>query len=106
MTAAANGKEAIDRLHIETPCVVLLDMRMPVMNGVEFRRAQLADRRIAAVPVVSFSASESERLEARALGISTSLSKPVNLARLLEIVSVHCGEPDPGAFQQSRASAF
>jgi CheY-like chemotaxis protein len=106
VVAASNGREAIDRLLAEIPCVVLLDMRMPVMNGIEFRRAQLADHRIAAVPVVSFSASESERVEAQALGISTSLSKPVNLSRLLEIVSAHCGEPALGAFQPSGAGAF
>ncbi|MDQ6893581.1 MAG: hypothetical protein M3167_12980 [Acidobacteriota bacterium] len=76
------------------------------MNGMEFRRAQLADRRIAAVPVVSFSASDRERAEAQALGIFTSLSKPVNLSRLLEIVSAHCGEPAFGAFQPSGADAF
>jgi len=105
VVAASNGKEAIDRLLLETPCMVLLDMRMPVMNGVEFRRAQLADRRIAAVPVVSFSASESERLEAKSLGISTSISKPVNLSRLLEVVSAHCGEPALETFQPSGVNA-
>ncbi|HEY6147812.1 MAG TPA: response regulator [Thermoanaerobaculia bacterium] len=92
VTAASNGKEAIDRLRSDTPCVVLLDMRMPVMNGIEFRRAQLADRRMARVPVVSFSASDTEQAEAQSLGISMSLSKPVDLDRLLEIVAAHCDE--------------
>lgn len=103
VTAASNGKEAIDQLRSDTPCVVLLDMRMPVMNGIEFRRAQLADRRMARVPVVSFSASDTERAEAQSLGISMSLSKPVDLDRLIEIVAAHCGEP--AVLQPSAAGA-
>ena len=88
--SASNGREGMERLRTNLPCVVLLDMRMPVMNGIEFRRAQLADRRVSRVPVISFSASDSERAEAESLGISTSLSKPVDLARLLKTISAHC----------------
>ena len=35
----------------DVPCLVLLDLAMPRLGGIEFRRAQLADPRVASVPV-------------------------------------------------------
>ena len=90
--AAANGREALKELRSgRSLCLVLLDMRMPVMNGIEFRQEQLRDEAIAEVPVVAFSASASEREEAASLGIVSSLSKPMALLELLETVAISCG---------------
>src|SRR5688572_11356455 len=45
---AANGREALDYLEgFPAPCLVLLDLDMPVMNGWDFRARQLADERLA-----------------------------------------------------------
>jgi CheY-like chemotaxis protein len=63
---------------------------MPVMSGLEFRREQLEDPRIAEVPVIAFSASSDEEIEARALGIRRSISKPVDLTALLDAVHEAC----------------
>ena len=64
------------------------------MGGVEFRRAQMRDSRISSIPVVAFSADARDREEALALGISGSLSKPVDILQLLEAVASLCGDPD------------
>jgi CheY-like chemotaxis protein len=91
---AANGREGLDALRTGGDfCVVLLDMRMPVMNGVEFRREQLRDPRIAKVEVVAFSAAPEEREEAVGLGIRFAIPKPIQLLELLESVAEHCGSP-------------
>ena len=50
---ATNGVEGLEQMHRQLPCVVLLDMNMPVMDGFEFRRQQLADPHLAAVPVLA-----------------------------------------------------
>src|SRR5919206_1695644 len=53
---AANGKEALARLHERAPRVILLDLMMPVMDGWEFRVAQQRDPALASIPVVVISA--------------------------------------------------
>lgn len=90
---AADGREALDALlgaGAAKFCLVLLDMRMPVMTGIEFRREQLRDPRIAEVPVVLFTADARDRGEATLLGITSFISKPVDVERLLAVVSQFC----------------
>src|SRR4051812_23576179 len=54
---AGNGKEALSVLkEISSPCVVLLDLFMPVMSGFEFLTAQSHDHIIATIPVIIVSA--------------------------------------------------
>lgn len=61
---AGNGEEAFAQLHArkEPPCVILLDLMMPVMDGWEFRRQQRANPRLANIPVVVMSAIDGDRL--------------------------------------------
>ncbi len=58
VVGAANGREALDVLRVRglRPGLILLDLMMPVMDGWQFRAAQLADAELATVPVVVFSA--------------------------------------------------
>ena len=88
---AANGREALARLRdAAMPCVVLLDLMMPVMNGWELRAAMKTDPRLAELPVIVMSGAgrEEQRLDADAV-----LYKPFELARLLELVGRFCPEP-------------
>jgi CheY-like chemotaxis protein len=77
---AVNGEEALVLLRRgPLPDVILLDMIMPVMNGWEFREQQVRDPRMAAVPVVVFSAAyESAPRAAESLGVARVLQKPVD----------------------------
>lgn len=62
VAVAANGREALDELvHLPPPCLILLDLRMPVMDGAEFLRHLRADwPRLNAVPVLVLTAVASE----------------------------------------------
>ena len=88
--AGANGREALDYLCAsELPCLVLLDLMMPIMNGWEFRAEQRQDPRLADIPVVvlsAFSRSGDEELR----GIEHYLRKPVDLGDLLSAVRRYC----------------
>jgi CheY-like chemotaxis protein len=90
-----NGFQALEVIKAGArPCVILLDIRMPRMDGLSFRRAQLRDPEIAGIPVVLFTADSSGREEAVNLGIEFLLKKPVDLLQLLEVVAHYCDDPD------------
>jgi CheY-like chemotaxis protein len=90
---ASNGREALDLLaHMgELPRVILLDLMMPVMDGWTFRSRQLADARLAAIPVVILSATAGLPPEARELHINEFLRKPFDGAALLDAITRHLG---------------
>ena len=59
---AANGQEALVQLRAGCgAAAIVLDLRMPVMDGFAFRRAQRGDPSIAAIPVIVLSGAESDR---------------------------------------------
>ncbi|MDQ3070562.1 MAG: response regulator [Acidobacteriota bacterium] len=87
---ACNGQEALERLRSCGPCLVLLDLMMPVMSGWEFRARQLQDPEIADVPVVCISAVHEPDEVKRRLQLRC-LPKPVDFDVLLGIVRETCG---------------
>src|SRR5258708_37448244 len=67
---AADGREALDHLHEHPlPCLILLDLMMPVMNGWEFRQHQRNDSRLAAIPVLVLSADSNLNQKPAALEV-------------------------------------
>jgi CheY-like chemotaxis protein len=89
VTTASNGREALAIMQNQPPpCLILLDLMMPVMDGWELRAALSQDPRLAAVPVIVVSALTRE--PARDLGAAHYLAKPVDLDKLVELVCEHC----------------
>jgi len=88
---AADGREALRRLREggTTPCLILLDLMMPVMDGYRFRAEQRADAALAAIPTLVFTAGGIGP-EVDALGAIAVIRKPVDLKRLLELIRAHC----------------
>jgi CheY-like chemotaxis protein len=54
--SACNGVEALARMRQRRPCLVLLDLQMPVMTGWEFRERQLQDPTLSDIPVLCVTA--------------------------------------------------
>jgi CheY-like chemotaxis protein len=91
--SAENGKLALERLgHGTRACVILLDLMMPVMDGWQFREAQVQNAELAKIPVVVVSAAGRDRLER--IDADAYLSKPVDLEELLGCVSHFCQRGD------------
>jgi two-component system, chemotaxis family, chemotaxis protein CheY len=89
---AADGQEALDWLRVAPvrPCVILLDLMMPRMDGLQFRSETLNDPALAVIPVVVLSADPSVIVTAKSLNFSGALRKPVPLEALLAAVHAHC----------------
>lgn len=95
---APNGMEALRALRAGLrPCLILLDLMMPVMDGAVFRAEQQRDPSIADLPVCVISAATNVRQQAASMGVALHLKKPVPLDTLLRIVGDHCScEPVSG----------
>jgi CheY-like chemotaxis protein len=93
---AANGQEALDYLNeSRAPCLVLLDLEMPVMNGWEFRANELADERLSRIPVVVVTANDGG-LGKRFPGVERFLWKPLRFEKLVAVLDRLCSPTKKG----------
>lgn len=90
--AAANGREALDLLSgMPKPCLILLDLMMPVMNGWEFSKMMQEDSVLATIPIVIVTAYSDQAKTVQSRGV---LKKPVELSRLFEVIRRWCPAHD------------
>jgi CheY-like chemotaxis protein len=86
---AANGAEALDYLRGGGIAnVILLDLRMPVMDGWTFRKEQRGDPGIAAIPIVVLSGMETDRVQD--MDAAASFHKPVSFPEIVGVVRRLC----------------
>jgi CheY-like chemotaxis protein len=85
---AANGREALRQVEQGLPDLVLLDMKMPVMNGWEFAR-QLRERFDDRPPIVVMTAAEAAAERAAEIAAEGYLSKPYDITALVATVAAH-----------------
>jgi CheY-like chemotaxis protein len=85
---ADNGKAGMEMLpSIPTPCLILLDLMMPVMNGWQFVEVISKDITLATIPVVIVTAYGDRAKSIPSKGI---LKKPIDLDSLLKTVEKWC----------------
>lgn len=93
VVTASNGADALVHLRDSAPpCLILLDLMMPVMDGWRFRAVQLDDPKLRSIPVVVLSAGTnlSDWKLLRALDAAAYVAKPLDIDRLLETVTRIC----------------
>jgi CheY-like chemotaxis protein len=89
---ASDGREALDKLAAldGPPCLIVLDLMMPGMDGREFRRLQLEDPNLKSIPVVVISAFRDLDEIAKELAPVGHFKKPLKLKEFLNIIQTHC----------------
>jgi signal transduction histidine kinase len=88
---ARNGREALEALAAGAePALIVLDLRMPVMDGWEFRTIQRKDPRLGAIPVLAISADSSPK--AAAISADAYLGKPFGAREILSTIARLLGE--------------
>jgi two-component system, cell cycle response regulator DivK len=87
VSAVQNGLEAFAEIQVNRPDVIVTDIAMPVLSGLELIVAVRSDDDLANLPVVAITAfGERLREEARAAGATDSIDKPTELARMREVI--------------------
>jgi CheY-like chemotaxis protein len=89
---AGDGKEALRLLRQseELPCVILLDIMMPEMDGIQFRAEQEKDPILSKIPVLVMTADSDPDVKAKQLRANGYLKKPVALDALLAVAKKFC----------------
>lgn len=118
IVVARDGAEALDYLHCRgrfegrpdtLPAVVLLDIKMPRVDGLEVLRHIRTDARLAMLPVVMLTSSREERdiVESYRLGVNAYVVKPVafadfmDAAKYLGLFWAVLNEPPPGSMRRA-----
>lgn len=86
-----NGEEALAYLRDENnerPCIIILDLNMPKMNGIEFLRAVKQDEQLRRIPAVVLTTSkgEQDRFQTFDLSIAGYMIKPVEYPQFVDVV--------------------
>ncbi|MBU1187045.1 MAG: response regulator [Acidobacteria bacterium] len=88
---ANNGEEALFYLQNDTyekPTLVLLDINMPKMNGIEFLKVVKEDKVLKKIPVIVLSSSkeDSDRIDSFDLGVAGYMVKPVDYKKFVDVI--------------------
>lgn len=80
------GKDAGSNFHLNNPRVILLDLKLPKVDGMEVLKRLKGDPATKSIPVVVLTSSNEERdiLETYALGVNSYIVKPVDFAKFVE----------------------
>jgi len=89
---ASNGERALAYLRStdSLPCLILLDLMMPVMDGQAFREVQIQDPVLANIPIVVVSAYRDVESHAENLKAAHYIKKPPRIEELVSAIDQHC----------------
>ena len=89
---AHDGQEAVELVQSENPDLVLMDIKMPVMDGLEATRA--IREKLPDLPIIALTANafDSDRMAAMESGCNDFLSKPINADKCIKAISALIGE--------------
>lgn len=96
VTSASDGSEALRLLTNGkySPCLILVDLIMPKMDGASFVQALRAQKRFSEIPTILFTAAAQghHTVEDVRHMVHEVIEKPADIHKLLQVVQLHCGE--------------
>src|SRR5438309_11425065 len=105
---AASGRDALQMIAVNPPALVVLDLMLPHVDGLEICRRLRSDQKTAAIPLIMLTAraEESERIVGLELGADDYLAKPFSPNELVARVRALLRRTQRGSAPLSRAIAF
>jgi signal transduction histidine kinase/ActR/RegA family two-component response regulator len=98
VTAAHNGIEALAQAHALHPALMILDVQMPALDGLQVMRQVRSNPALADVPIIALTAlvMPGDRERCLAAGANDYLSKPLNIKTLIQTIRRHLAKPPHG----------
>src|SRR5215475_15215464 len=94
VNAVRNGLEAFAEIQVNRPDLIVTDIAMPVLSGLDLILAVRSNDDLADLPVVAITSfGEKLREQARAAGATDSIDKPTELARMREVIDAAVSRP-------------
>jgi CheY-like chemotaxis protein len=92
--AVRNGLEAFAQIQVDRPDVIVTDIAMPILSGLDLIMAVRSNDELADLPVVAITSfGENLREQARAAGATEAIDKPTELARIREVIDAAVSRP-------------
>ncbi|MGR3249361.1 MAG: response regulator [Paracoccus sp. (in: a-proteobacteria)] len=90
---AADGAEGLEKLRAERPALLITDLNMPVMNGLDFIRNARQDAAGSGIPIVMLTTESKPELKAegKAVGATGWINKPFDAAMLVSVTKKLAG---------------
>ena len=94
LLSAVDGKDAVERAHAEKPDLILMDVMMPRMTGLEACRELKKDKETSKIPIILLTTRGEEQFvqEGYQSGCNDHLTKPVKDSELLDLLKTYLGE--------------
>ena len=88
-----DGREAVRMVHAEKPDLILMDIQLPEISGLELIRMIKADSAVSNIPIIAITAfaMKGDEEKIRASGCQDYLSKPISVGTFLKTVQMHLG---------------
>jgi CheY-like chemotaxis protein len=94
LTVARNGLEALERVKEEQPALVLMDIQMPGMDGLEAMRRIRSEAHLADLPILALTAlaMPGDRERCLAAGANDYMSKPFRMKQLISLIETYLNQ--------------
>lgn len=95
VVCAVDGKEAVERAADSLPDLILMDVSMPIMSGIEATKAIRASAENRHVPIIALTAHamEGDRQKCIEAGCNEFATKPVDFKHLISLIEKHLDQP-------------
>ena len=92
--SAVNGQQGLDLIRVKKPDLVILDLHLPIMDGLEVCRQVRNDAALKTIPIILISASSSKEItqEVKRVGVNEYLLKPFDPQQLLAKIKEYLGD--------------
>lgn len=97
------GRNAVDFIRAEMPDLIIMDIQLPEISGLEITKIVKADPQLKAIPIIAVTAfaMKGDEQKIREGGCEDYISKPISVIKFIEVVKKHLEKPESADGQET-----